>query len=108
MKSWFKPGDLRTNQHLSIRQEIYKTFDCWHEVNDDSLDISKAFDDIWHVGVTLKLEQNNISGNWRDVIQDFLDNLKQNIVLNGQVSSWASIKAGVPPGLILGWLFYLI
>ena len=38
----------------------------------------------------------------------FLVNRKQRVVLNGQVSSWASVQAGVPQGSILGQLFFLI
>ena len=43
-----------------------------------------------------------------NLIIDFLDARKQRVVLNGQYSSSASIKAGVPQGSILRPLFFLI
>ena len=43
-----------------------------------------------------------------NLIIDFLDARKKRVVLNGQYSSWASAKAGVPQGSILGPLFFLI
>ena len=43
-----------------------------------------------------------------NLIIDFLDARKQRVVLNGQYSSWASVKAGVPQRSILGPLFFLI
>ena len=42
------------------------------------------------------------------LLTDFLSNRKQRIVLDGQHSSWADIKAGVPQGSILGPLLFLM
>ena len=39
---------------------------------------------------------------------NFLNGRKQRVVLNGQHSEWANIDAGVPQGLILGPLLYLV
>ena len=43
-----------------------------------------------------------------NIIIDLLSFRKQQVVLNGQVSHWSSIEAGVPQGSILGPLLILI
>ena len=107
-QSGFKPGDSCVNQLLSITHEIYQSFDDNLEVRAAFLDISKAFDKVWHKGLIYKLKQNGISGNILNTIIDFLSFRKQRVVLNGQVSQWANIEAGVPQGSILGPLLFLI
>ena len=62
-QSGFRPGDSFINQLLSITLEIYQSFDNDLEVRGVFLDISKAFDKVWHEGLILKLSRNGISGN---------------------------------------------
>ena len=59
-QSGFKPGDTCINQLLSITYEIYKSFDDRFEVRGVFLDISKAFDKVWHKGIIFKLKQNGL------------------------------------------------
>ena len=83
-QSGFKPRDSCINQLLSITHNIYKLFDDGYEVRGGFLDISKAFDKVWHNGHIFKLQENGISGNLLKVLKHFLENRKQRVVLNWQ------------------------
>ena len=66
---------------------IHKSFDNL-AVRSVFLDISKAFDKVWHEGLIFKLEQNGISGSLLNFFNNYLSNRKQRVVLNGEVSSF--------------------
>ena len=87
---------------------MYQSFGEGYEVRCVFLDISKAFDKVWHEALILKLKENSILGKLLNLIKDFLKNRKQKIVLNGQFCSWSNVNAGVPQGCILGPLLLLM
>ena len=62
-QSGFKPGDICVDQWLTIIHEIFSSLDDNYEVRGVFLDISKAFDKVWHERIIHKLERNGISGN---------------------------------------------
>ena len=68
----------------------------------------KSFDKAWHEGLIYKLKPVGVSDSLLKLIQSFLTNRFQRVLLNGQTSEWLSVKAGVPQGSILGPLFILI
>ena len=109
-QSGFRPGDSVTNQLLALVNDIHTAFDNKNclEVRSVYLDISKAFDKVWHEGLIFKLKQNGIDGNLLILIQNYLRNRKQRVVINGMESNWGDIKAGVPQGSVLGPLLFLV
>ena len=109
-QSGFRSGDLAINQLLSVTHMIYRAFEeiPSRETRAVFLDLSKAFDRVWHNGLLYKLECCGIGGGLLSLIRDYLANRKQRVVLNGKNSQWATISAGVPQGSVLGPLFFLV
>ena len=108
--SGFRRGDSTTNQLLCLLDEIHQAFDSTNsvEVRTVFLDISKAFDNVWHEGLIFKVEQNGISGNLLKLFQNYLSNRKQRVVQNGSYSEYSSIESGVSQGYVLGPVLFLV
>ena len=109
-QSGFRPGDSSTNQQLYLLDEIHQAFDSTKslEVRAVFLDISKAFDKVWLDGFIFKLEQNGISDNLLRLHQNYLNDRKQRVVINGSNSDYSNIESGVPQGSVLGPLLFLV
>ena len=85
-QSGFRPGDSTICQLLSITSSIYEAFENYEETRAVFLDISKAFDKVWHEGLIYKLKCNGISGKLLTFFENYLSQRCQRVVLNGKES----------------------
>ena len=108
-QSGFRSGDSGISQLITITHDIFKAFDGNPslETRGVFLDISKAFDKVWHDGLLYKLKCLVVEGDFYNILKNYLHNRKQRVVLSGQSSSWLEIIAGVPQGSV-GPLLFLI
>ena len=76
-----------------------------------ALDISKAFDKVWHACLLHKLKSYGILGQIFGLIFSFFSNFSNRrlrVVLDGKSSQEYSVNAGVPQGSILGPTLFLL
>ena len=107
-QSGFQSGDSTINQLVYLYNEFSKALDENKEVRVVFLDISKAFDRVWHWGLLTKLTAVGFSKNMTDWFHSYLTNREQRVCIRGVSSSWQKINAGVPQGSILGPTLFII
>ena len=104
-QSGFRPGDSVTNQLIFLADKMHSSLDINLEVRSVFLDMSKAFDKVWHEGLLFKLR---INGKLINLLKSYLSNWKQRVLINGSESDWGQIESGVPQVSVLGPLLFLI
>ena len=102
----FKRKDSTVNQLLKIVHQIYQDINSGKDTCLVFLDVSKAFDKVWHKGLLFKLRQLGIAGTLYDWLEHYLTARSKKIVINGISSSLKYLKTGVPQGSILGPLLF--
>jgi hypothetical protein len=110
--SQYQSGFLPGKSTISQLCELYHNLSLNLSNNIDTqiifLDISKAFDQVWHTGLIYKLKKTGISGKLLKWTKNYLSNRKQKVIINGISSKWEYLKGGVPQGSVLGPLFFLV
>ena len=79
-QSGFRPNDSVTNQLIFLVDSIHSSLDLNMDVRSVFLDMSKAFDRVWHEGWLFKLKQNGINGKLLNLMKSYLGNRKQRVV----------------------------
>ena len=109
-QSSFCKGDSWVSQLLSITHEIFQGFDANPSLDtcEIFLEISKAFDRVWHEALIFKLRSYGIADSLLPLFNSFLSRRLQRVVLNGQAYECRKVLAGVPQVSFLGPLLFLI
>ena len=91
-----------------VTEHVSKILDKQGETASVALDISKAFDKVWHQGLLQKLTSYGIVGKLHKLLSSFLEGRRISVVLDGQRSSTKHVNAGVPQGSVLGPTLFLL
>jgi hypothetical protein len=93
---------------ITLTHKIYEALEQGKEVRIVFLDISKAFDKVWHKGLLYKLDRLGVRDPLLKWFKTYLTGRKQRVIIDGQSSDWREITAGVPQASVLGPLLFLI
>ena len=91
-----------------VSDRIARAFNRSGATQDVALDVSKAFDRVWHADLLHKLKSYGISGQIFGLISSFLSNRRLRVVLEWTSSQEYPVNAGVPQGSILGPTLFLL
>ena len=102
------PLDNTSQQLISMIHQIKLAMASNKVAHGVFLDVSSAFDAVWHAGLLRKLEQLNIKGDVLNLFANYLSERRAVTTIDGKQSTELPVNAGVPQGSRLGPLLFLI
>lgn len=103
----FRKGHSTTEQVHRIVTHIRCAFENREYCSALFIDISQAFDKVWHEGLLCKI-CDTLPTNTHKLLKNYLSNRSFEVKSKGIFSSTKKIHAGVPQGSILGPILYII
>ena len=90
-----------------IVEKIHDAFESKEYCSAVFIDISQAFDRVWHEGLLSKIKQ-NLPDNLFQIIKSYLTNRQFRVRYGESTTGLYAIEAGVPQGSVLGPVLYLL
>lgn len=104
----FQKNKSTISSMLEVINVITYAFDKKQIAQACYCDLQKDFDCVSHPLLLLKLEFYGIRGLPLQLIKYYFENRKQSDTINQNMSFWLPINSGIPQGLILGSILFLV
>lgn len=103
----FRQGHSTVQQCHRISNVINRALDNKQYCTAAFLDISQAFDKVWHPGLLYKIKK-SLPNKYFDLLKSYLNHREFETKVEDELSNRNKIQSGVPQGSILGPLLYVL
>ena len=108
LQAGFQPMRDCQEQILRLHEDILTSFEYRGATDAIFLDISKAYDSVWHEGLIHKLRDLGVQGNLIHILVDFLYDRRYMVRTQSGSSSWTNFSQGVLQGSPISPLLFII
>lgn len=104
----FQPNSSTLSATVNLVNEIQQNIDRRRLCSAIFIDVSKAFDCVPHNLLLKKMQSYGIRGDAIRLIESYLKNRQQCVIVDKSISSLETVQFGVPQGSILGPLLFIV